>query len=113
MATLKEIAYKSGVSMSTVSRVLNHDSTIAVSDETKLKIFEIADELEYKTVKERKKKHTEEYKTKIGIVEMYDTVNQLEDPYYLLLSNIVEKECFENNIETIKIFKKHDKYEFI
>lgn len=110
MATLKEIAKKAEVSQSTVSRVLNHDSTILVSDETKAKIFEIAEELEYKTLKERKNKLKENNKIKVGIIEMYDTAMQLEDPYYLLLRNVVEKECFENNMEVLKVFKKDDKY---
>lgn len=54
MATLKEIANAVGVSVGTVSRVLNHDSSISVSDETKIKIFDKAEELQYKTLKERK-----------------------------------------------------------
>lgn len=114
MATLKEIASKAGVSVSTVSRVLNHDSTILVTDETKMKIFEVSEELEYKTIKERKIKNKSNLKSlKIGIVEMYDTIMQLEDPYYLMLRNIVEKECFNNNIEVIKLFKKDNGYEYI
>lgn len=110
MATLKEIASKANVSQSTVSRVLNHDSTIFVTDETKKKIFEIAEELEYKTLKERKNKTKKDLKIKVGIIEMYDTAMQLEDPYYLLLRNVVEKECFENNIDVIKLFKKDNEY---
>ena len=38
MATIKEIADYVGVSSGTVSRVLNHDSTISVSDETGINI---------------------------------------------------------------------------
>ncbi len=110
MATLKEIASKANVSQSTVSRVLNHDSTIFVTDETKKKIFEIAEELEYKTLKERKNKTKKDLKIKVGIIEMYDTAMQLEDPYYLLLRNVVEKECFENNIDVVKLFKKDNEY---
>ncbi|GIM28783.1 hypothetical protein CPJCM30710_14490 [Clostridium polyendosporum] len=47
MATLKHIADKAGVSVATVSRVLNYDLTLSVGDETKKKIFEIAEELSY------------------------------------------------------------------
>lgn len=49
MATLKDIANKAGVSTSTVSRVLNYDTTLSVGEETKRKIFEVAEELEYKS----------------------------------------------------------------
>lgn len=54
MVTLKEIADKVGVSIATVSRVLNNDSGILVSNETKMEIFKVTDELQYKTVKQRK-----------------------------------------------------------
>ena len=58
MATIKDIAAKAGVSIATVSRVLNHDETLNVQEETKKRIFEAAEELEYelKTQKKRKKK---------------------------------------------------------
>ena len=42
MATIKDIAAKAGVSIATVSRVLNHDETLNAQEETKKRIFEIA-----------------------------------------------------------------------
>lgn len=58
MATIKDIGMKAGVSIATVSRVLNHDETLNVQEETKKRIFEAAEELEYelKAQKRRKKK---------------------------------------------------------
>ena len=58
MATIKDIAAKAGVSIATVSRVLNHDETLTVQEETKKRIFEAAEQLEYtlKVQKKRKKK---------------------------------------------------------
>jgi LacI family transcriptional regulator len=53
MATLKDIAERVGVSQSTVSRVLNRDTTINVAEETRKKIFQVASQLNYKTVSER------------------------------------------------------------
>lgn len=47
MVTIKDIAKKAGVSPATVSRVLNGDKTISVREETRLKIYEAAEELEY------------------------------------------------------------------
>ena len=82
MATLKEIANYVGCSVATVSRVLNHDSSISVSDETKIKIFDAAEELEYKTLKERK--ITSKFnvnKLRVGVVEMYNHREQLQDLY--------------------------------
>lgn len=113
MATLKEIADKIGVSLATVSRVLNNDSGILVSDETKAQILKIADELNYKTAKQKKGKIASKKISIIGIVEMYDVVKQLQDPYYLLLKSIVEKKAFENNMRLVKLFKKENEYELL
>ena len=56
MATIKQIAELSNVSMTTVSRVVNQDETIAVSTEVKNKIFDIAHELGYIPPKKRRMK---------------------------------------------------------
>ena len=58
VATIKEIAELAGVSLTTVSRVLNYDETLNVQDETRKRVFEAAEKLEYsvKGKKRRKKK---------------------------------------------------------
>ena len=42
MATIKDIAEKAGVSQATVSRVLNQDATLSVSEDTRSRILRIA-----------------------------------------------------------------------
>ena len=54
MATLKDIARQAGVSLATVSRVLNDDPTLSVKEETKLRILEIAEKLEYTVSAQRR-----------------------------------------------------------
>ena len=44
---------------------------------------------------------------------MYDVVKQLQDPYYLLLRNIVEKKSFENDIKLVRLFKKGNDYDLL
>ena len=46
MATIRDIAERAGVSVTTVSRVLNINTTLNVADETRVSIFAIAEELE-------------------------------------------------------------------
>lgn len=114
MATLKEIANSVGVSVGTVSRVLNNDNSISVSDETKIKIFDTAEELQYKTLKQRKNlSKVNINKLRVGIIEMYNHSEQLQDPYYLLLRSVVDKECFDNKIEVVNIYKSENKFRFI
>ena len=47
MARLKDIAQQAGVSLATVSRVLNHDESFSISNATKQKVLSAAQELEY------------------------------------------------------------------
>ena len=56
MATIKDIAERAQVSISTVSRVLNYDETLSVNAATKTKIFEIAEDLDYQTKNQKKGK---------------------------------------------------------
>ncbi len=55
MATIRDVAKKANVSVATVSRVLNNDTTLSTSLETKQKIFAAAKELNY--VKKKKGLH--------------------------------------------------------
>lgn len=47
MATIKEIARRTGFSQATVSRLLNGDPTLSVREETRRKIIQVSEELGY------------------------------------------------------------------
>ena len=106
MATIKEIAALAEVSISTVSRVLNFDETLNVSDVTREKILKIADELEYVSSKTKKTKNK---KSKdIGIIYWYNYEEELGDPYYLSIRLAAEKKCNENNFNLVKLTEDSD-----
>lgn len=106
MATIKEIAAIAEVSISTVSRVLNFDETLNVSDATREKILKIADELEYVSIKTKKAKNK---KSKdIGIIYWYNYEEELGDPYYLSIRLAAEKKCNENNFNLVKLNENSD-----
>lgn len=54
MSTINEIAKLAGVSMTTVSRVLNHDEALSVSPQVKNNIFKIAHRLGYVPPRQRR-----------------------------------------------------------
>lgn len=99
MATIKEIAEKAGVSITTVSRVLNYDETLNVQDETRKRIFEIAEALEYK-VKEKKKRRK---KLKIGVLYSYSLEEELEDTFYLSVRLAIEKKMDEEGYKKYQV----------
>lgn len=91
MAVMKDIADRAGVSIAAVSRVLNYDSTINVSEETRKKIFEAAADLEYKLTDKKKRKR----KLTIGLCFSYTPEAEVQDPYYLSIRLAIEKKIKE------------------
>ncbi len=90
LATIKDIAERAGVSSATVSRVLNYDASLSVTDATKRKIFEAAEELSYQKRSSRKSNHR-----KIAIVHWYTEKEELNDLYYLSIRLGIEKRTKE------------------
>ena len=107
MATLKDISVATGISVSTISRVLNRDETISVSTQTEQRIFEVAQQLGYAPAHRHGKGETRRgaSRLKMGIAQMFEPDMVLQDPYYLYMKNELEKECFEHGIETTTLFR--------
>lgn len=100
MVTIKDIANSAGVSIATVSRVLNFDDKLNVTDITKQRIFQVAEELNY--VK-KNDKSTKKSTFKVAIANWYTEKEEVLDPYYLSIRLAVEKKCASENIEVVKL----------
>jgi LacI family transcriptional regulator len=112
MATIKDIAKRTNVSASTVSRVLNHDETLSASPETKQKVLHMARELNYQTVKSRRMQsqvhQKEAVKTediKIGMVLFQSKEEEARDPYWQSIREGIEKECADRGISSLKLIR--------
>ncbi len=132
MATLKDIAEIVGVSITTVSRILNHDKSMSVSEDTQKEIFRVANELKYvkpqsKTANRIKAKMLDENNSiknetkeeRLSIQEMseaynedtpaivlvhkYTKVQELEDPYFHLVRYSVEDVANQNGLKVIRL----------
>ncbi|MCM1988303.1 LacI family DNA-binding transcriptional regulator [Oceanirhabdus seepicola] len=112
MATIKEIAKKADVSIATVSRVLNYDETLNVTKATKMKIFKIAEELEYTVVKKREHiiKNRNKSRLTIGVIHWVTEDEEILDPYHLSIRVGIEKKCTEDNI-LYKSIRKDGNYQ--
>ncbi len=104
MATIRDIAKKAGVSPATVSRVLNYDHTLSVSEDTKKRVFQTAEELNY-TKKSKKKAVPLGRKPIIGITQWYSESQEIADPYYLSIRSGIERACTSHQIETRTLFR--------
>jgi len=102
MATIKDIAEKAGVSIATVSRVLNYDPSLSVSDETRKKIFEAAEALSYKKRSSRKSSPA-----KIAMLHWYTEKEELDDLYYMSIRIGIENRCQQHDIQVIKCYQSN------
>lgn len=103
MATLKDIAAATGISVSTISRVLNQDESISVTSQTQQKILEAAQALGYVPVRSRKSEG--DRTLKMGIAQMFESEQVMQDPYYLYMKNALEQVCFSRGVETTPLFR--------
>ena len=90
MATLKDIAQLASVSIATVSRVLNRDQSLSVTEETRHRILTVAEELGY--TKHLKTGQSHKLKQKIAIIQWVSEQGELEDLYYYQIRLGIEKE---------------------
>lgn len=125
MATLKDIARETGVSQATISRVLNEDPTLNVTEQTRDNIIRVAKKLGYKTVsqrvqantKKRQNQNTDEDKAmgqvacmkRIGIAQMYELSQQQEDIYYIMMKQMVDEVCFAKGWTTVVLSRNAEK----
>lgn len=107
MATIRDIAAKAKVSSVTVSRVLNRDQSFSVSEETRQRVLAIAEELNYKTPRERKGKHTiaASSDASIGTVIFLTEQQEEGDVYFSSIREGIEKECIAAGITTTKVLR--------
>lgn len=114
MATLRELAEITGYSIATISRVLNKDATLKVTDDTRNAILEAVKRTGY--VNGKNDSSPNEYgkaasgeHLKVGIIEGVNVGEAEINPYYLYLKSSVENSCFSCGIETF--IMQYDRWE--
>lgn len=111
MANLQDVAKSSGVSIASVSRILNNDPAFSVADATRKKVIKVADELGYRVgARHTKKKNSTLSKKqyRIGIVQMYPYHQLIEDPYYFHIESSLEQIAPAYNMVFSKIINHQD-----
>ena len=100
MATIKDIAQAAGISTGAVSRILNNDPTLSVSAETKKRVFDIAQELNY-----QKSRNRDKSLFKMGILQWFSAEQEMQDSYYLLVRQGIEDFCQKHSIGIVRAFQ--------
>lgn len=106
MATLKDIANQTGLSLATVSRVLNGDPALSVSEETRERVLRTARELGYRP----KRLHRLENRCgaaakEIAVLLAVSLDGEQEDPYFASFRRGIEKRLTELGFRQPKVFR--------
>ncbi|MGM0922567.1 MAG: LacI family DNA-binding transcriptional regulator [Bacillota bacterium] len=108
MTTLKEIAEHVGVSISTVSRVINNDLSRNIHPETKRKVWDAVKDYGYKPNQNARnlasQKKTDKKKTmQIGCLVQHPHLIERYDPYYSPIFNGISKTLTDHKYSLIYI----------
>ena len=102
MATIKDVAAETGLTVSTVSRVLNNRGYI--SDKTRKKVYDAMNKLNY-TPNEVARSLSKKTNNTIGVI-----VPHIRHPYFSELISNLEMAAYEKNYK-IFIFNSREKQE--
>lgn len=105
MATIKDVAKRAGVSVATVSRILNNDQTLSVKEETRTAVTEAADALGYKPRISRAINN----RMQVGIIQWISSSKEEADPYYYNIRMAVENYCISNKIGVTRYYEENIK----
>ena len=105
MATIKDIAAKAGVSPAAVSRILNNDASLSVSDETRQRVWDTAKELHYNKIRT-----VDKAAFRLGIVQWFSAEQEMQDSYYLCVRKGIEDFCVKNAISIVRAFRTDADY---
>ena len=109
MATLKELSQRTGYSTATISRVLNGDQTLSVTEEVRRRILEEAGKTNYNETRSRRGR-TPKSVLRVGVAEMLTPAQQLNDPYYLYLGNYVKQGCLDKKYACINLESRGESF---
>lgn len=107
MATLNDIAKKANISTSTISRFLNEDPTLSVSENKKRAILEAVESLGYQSPKRSKKQFVHHEVTKasesvvvreVVILNFLTPTQEIDDPYFTSIRAGIQNRCLEKGV---------------
>ena len=99
--TLHDIADKAGVSIATVSRILNNDVTLSVNEKTRQRVLATAEEFNYTKHKRARNNQIQ----RVAVVQWYSLTQELDDLYYMAIRMEIERAAQQQGLQTVPIYQ--------
>ncbi|SHI37799.1 LacI family DNA-binding transcriptional regulator [Wenxinia saemankumensis] len=106
--TLRNIADRVGVSVATVSRVLNFDPALSVSEATRQSVIETAEAMNYEPRRRRPRAVAPTGLKRIALLHFRGPRSELADPYFVAMRLGIETRCAALQLEVTKIYRGED-----
>ena len=108
MASIRDIARIAGVSAASVSRILNEDPTFSINEQTRIRVIEIANQLNYTVKKNKRGTRSQGDEMTIALIVRHQEEAELDDPYFRKIRGGIEKEAAKWRFRTIRAFHMKD-----
>lgn len=109
MASIRDIAKMAGVSPASVSRILNNDSSFSINKNTRARVIEIANRVQYSKKKSERGPKSAGKKMTIGLILRHDAKTELSDPYFHEIHEGIEEEAAKWRLHVEVAFTMHEK----
>ena len=101
--TLHDIADKAGVSIATVSRILNNDVTLSVNEKTRQRVLATAEEFNYTKHKRARNNQVQ----RVAVVQWYSLTQELDDLYYMAIRMGIERAAQQQGLQTVPVYENN------
>lgn len=109
MASIRDIAKMAGVSPASVSRILNNDPSFSINKNTRSRVIEIANRVQYSKKNSERGPKSAGKKMTIGLILRHDAKTELSDPYFHEIHEGIEEEAAKWRLHAEVAFTMHEK----
>ncbi len=108
MASIRDIAKMAGVSAASVSRILNNDPTFRINENTRNRVIDIANKVNYSADKNRHGVRSVGDDLTIALIVRHSKESEINDPYFQYIRLGIEKEAAKWRLRVLQAFRMHD-----
>jgi len=108
MVSIRDIARMASVSPASVSRILNHDETFSINENTRQRVIEIANQMHYSKEASKKGPRYNHDSLTIGLILRHNQESELNDPYFHEIHRGIDLEAAKWRMRVITPFGMRD-----